>query len=64
MYKRQVYSEARRKIILWWTATPGPCCDAYWGVAESSDGIHFTLISMNETGADHLHLASQQRRQL
>jgi len=36
-----VFSETRKKIILWWTATPGPCCDAYWGVAESSDGIHF-----------------------
>ena len=30
------------------------CCDAYWGVAESSDGIHFELISLNETGAPHL----------
>eukprot|EP01051_Picozoa_sp_SAG22_P017295 SAG22_NODE_2633_length_2353_cov_1.968500_2_plen_450_part_00 len=50
-----VYSEARQKIILWWTATPGPCCDAFWGVAESSDGIHFDLISLNETGASHLN---------
>ena len=58
-----VYSEARNKIVLWWTATPGPCCDAYWAVAESSDGIHFDLISMNETGANRLN-TSQQRGSL
>lgn len=46
--------EARRKIVLWWTATPAACCDAYWGVAESVDGIHFVLVSLNETGAGHL----------
>lgn len=49
-----VYSEAYHKIVLWFTATPGVCCDAYWGVAESYDGIHFKLVSMNETGAAHL----------
>jgi hypothetical protein len=58
-----VYSEARQKVILWFTATPGPCCDAYWGVAESSDGIHFELISLNETGANHLHASMQLLQQ-
>ena len=50
-----VYNQARKKIILWWTATPGSCCDAFWGVAESDDGIHFELITMNETGATAFH---------
>jgi hypothetical protein len=58
-----VWSEARQKVILWWTATPGACCDAYWGVAESSDGIHFDLISLNETGADHLHASALSQQQ-
>ncbi len=58
-----VYSAARQKIVLWWTATPGPCCDAYWGVAESSDGIHFDLISLNETGASHVHASLARRSQ-
>ena len=58
-----VYSAARKKMILWWTNAPGKCCDAFWGVAESSDGIHFELVSMNETGANHLN-TSVARRQL
>ena len=58
-----MWSEARQKVILWWTATPGACCDAYWGVAESSDGIHFDLISLNETGADHLHASALSQQQ-
>eukprot|EP01050_Picozoa_sp_SAG11_P010754 SAG11_NODE_1097_length_5882_cov_3.116376_5_plen_462_part_00 len=49
-----VYAKARRRIILWWTATPGACCDAAWGVAESTDGVHFDLITLNETGASTL----------
>eukprot|EP00039_Didymoeca_costata_P003958 m.70745 g.70745 ORF g.70745 m.70745 type:complete len:389 (-) comp12161_c0_seq4:144-1310(-) len=46
-----VHDKNTDKIVLWFTATPGSCCDAYWGVAESSDGIHFTLISLNETAS-------------
>jgi hypothetical protein len=55
-----VYNHARNKMILWWTATPGTCCDANWGVAESDDGIHFTLITMNETGANYHKPSSSQ----
>ena len=45
-----VYSKARRKMLIWFTAVPGQCCEAFWGVAESSDGVHFDLITLNETG--------------
>lgn len=45
------------------TATPGACCTAFWGVAESSDGVHFDLLSMNETGANHLNTSTSVRVQ-
>lgn len=44
-----VYVEARKKIVLWFSAFQSECCVAQWGVAESDDGIHFTLISMTRT---------------
>jgi hypothetical protein len=33
-------------MILWWSATTGECCEATFGVAESSDGIHFDLVTL------------------
>ena len=41
-----VWSEARRKMILWFSASPGTCCQAYFGVAQSDDGIHFELATL------------------
>lgn len=41
-----VWSEKRSKMILWWSATTGECCDATFGVAESSDGVHFDLVTL------------------
>ena len=46
-----VWSEVRQKFVLWWTASPAECCSAKWGVAESSDGVHFDLISLNRTAS-------------
>ena len=46
-----IYHPQRRKIILWFTAVPSTCCGAYWGVAESSDGVQFDLITLTEKGA-------------
>ncbi len=33
-------------MILWWSATTGECCEATFGVAESSNGIHFDLVTL------------------
>ena len=41
-----MWSEKRGKVILWWSATTGECCEATFGVAESSDGIHFDLVTL------------------
>jgi hypothetical protein len=41
-----VWSEKRKKMILWWSATTGECCEATFGVAESSNGIHFDLVTL------------------
>jgi hypothetical protein len=46
-----VHDAARARILLYFTATPAACCDAYWGVAQSFDGVHFELLSLNETGS-------------
>lgn len=43
-----VYSEARKKFILYWTASQAECCQAQWGVAQSDDGVHFELVSLSE----------------
>ena len=32
-------------------------------MTQSDDGIHFTLLSLNETGANHLNVSAQPRRQ-
>jgi hypothetical protein len=49
-----VWSEKRSKMILWWSATTGECCEATFGVAESSDGVHFDLITLEgRPGSPH-----------
>jgi hypothetical protein len=44
-----VYSEARKKFIIYWSASEAECCTAQWGVAQSDDGIQFELVSMTRT---------------
>ena len=46
-----VYSEKRRKFIIYWSASQAECCTAQWGVAQSDDGVHFDLMSMTETAS-------------
>lgn len=46
-----VYSAALKKFVLYFTASAAECCTASWGVAESVDGVHFELISMNATSS-------------
>ena len=41
-----VYSEAQKKFILYWSASQAECCTASWGVAQSDDGVHFDLVTM------------------
>ena len=41
-----VWSEARQKVILYWSASQEECCAAQWGVAQSDDGVHFELVTM------------------
>ena len=46
-----VYSEARQKFVIYWTASQAECCEAQWGVAQSDDGVHFQLLSLNQTAS-------------
>ena len=46
-----VFSEARQKFIMYWSASQTKCCTAQWGVAQSDDGVHFELMSMTETAS-------------
>jgi hypothetical protein len=45
-----VYSEARGKFIMYWSASAAECCVASWGVAQSDDGVHFELVAMTAKG--------------
>ena len=50
-----MYSETRKKFIIYWSASQAECCAANWGVAQSNDGVHFELVTMTGTssfGAD------------
>ena len=42
-----VYNKATSKFVLWFNAYLHGCCDGQWGVAESDDGVNFTLISLD-----------------
>ena len=41
-----IYDKTRDKVVLWWSASQAECCNAWFGVAESSDGVHFELVTM------------------
>lgn len=45
-----VYSEARRKFIIYWSASAAECCQASWGIAQSENGVHFELVTMTAKG--------------
>jgi len=46
-----VFSEARSKFIIYWSASQRECCTAQWGIAQSEDGIHFDLVTMTGTAS-------------
>jgi len=48
-----VLDKVRNRVVLWFTASPGSCCTAYFGVAYSADGIHFTLETLTLQPFDH-----------
>jgi hypothetical protein len=41
-----IYSEVHSKFIIYWSASQKDCCLASWGIAQSDDGIHFELVTM------------------
>lgn len=45
-----VFNEATQQFVLWFNAYLQGCCAGGFGVANSTDGIHFSLVSLNETG--------------
>ena len=42
-----IWSAARQKFIIYWSASQESCCDAWFGIAQSDDGIHFELVTMH-----------------
>jgi hypothetical protein len=45
-----VFNAATNQFVLWFNAYLNGCCNGGWGVATSTNGINFTLVSLNETG--------------
>ena len=46
-----VWSEARQKVVIFFTASQGECCTGLWGVAQSDDAVHFELVTMQATAS-------------
>ena len=44
-----MFDKKSKSFILYFGASTGECCDAYFGIAQSFDGVHFQLITLNET---------------
>lgn len=51
-----VYSHACKKFVLYFTASAAECCTAAWGIAQSDDGVHFELVTMNGAAATNTSL--------
>ena len=45
-----IFDKSTNQFVLWFNAYLHGCCDGNWGVATSSDGIHFTLQTTSMTG--------------
>jgi hypothetical protein len=45
-----VYNPLTQRFVLWFNAYLNGCCAGGWGVATSTDGIHFDIVSLNEVG--------------
>jgi hypothetical protein len=46
-----VFNPSTNLFVMWFNAYLQGCCAGGWGVATSPDGIHFDIVSLNETGA-------------
>jgi hypothetical protein len=44
-----VFNQKTNMFVIWFNAYVGGCCSGNWGVGQSKDGIHFDLITLNET---------------
>ncbi len=45
-----VFNENTGNFVLWFNAYLNGCCFGNWGVAESSDGLRFKIVTLNESG--------------
>jgi hypothetical protein len=43
-----IYNKESGKFVLWFNSYMHGCCDGGFGVAESTDGLKFTLLGVNE----------------
>lgn len=41
-----IWSPTRQRFVIYWSASQEACCDANFGIAQSTDGIHFELVTM------------------
>ena len=42
-----IWSPALQNFVIYWSASQAQCCDAWFGIAQSADGIHFDLVTMH-----------------
>lgn len=45
-----VFNKQTGLFVMWFNAYMNGCCAGGWGVATSSDGVNFSIVSLNETG--------------
>lgn len=45
-----VYNPKTEMFVVWFNAYIHGCCNGNFGVAQSKDGIHFEIVSLNVTG--------------
>ena len=46
-----IWNPTTKKVVIWFSASQAECCAAKWGIAQSSDGVHFELVTLSETPA-------------
>lgn len=46
-----IYDAVLQRFVMYFNAYLNGCCDGNWGVAVSSNGVNYTLLSLNASGA-------------
>jgi len=45
-----IFNQQTQMFVAWFNAYLNGCCNGGWGIAQSKDGIHFDIVTLNEEG--------------